>query len=57
MAIYQEPGGPAVCQVVIPCWANFLELRVCELRIKRILQSSQNPIQTNFAEFLFHALR
>jgi hypothetical protein len=27
MAIYPEPGGPAVCQVVIPCWANFLERR------------------------------
>jgi hypothetical protein len=32
MAIYPELGEPAVCQVVIPCWANFLELRHGEVR-------------------------
>ena len=40
MAIYPEPGGQAVCQVVIPCTrssenaarANFLEIRKAEVR-------------------------
>jgi len=45
MAIYPEPGGPAVCQVVIPRWANFFELRHGEfLRIPLLGTPVNNPI-------------
>src|SRR5215208_556326 len=59
MAIYLEPGGPAVCQVVIPCMvipctrtsenagrANFLELRqgeVCRIPLPRTPLNSASP--------------
>src|SRR5215213_7056769 len=55
MAIYLEPGGPAVCQVVIPCWANFLEAarigrRLLERRARDARSFGESPSFPNDKE-------
>src|SRR5918995_4575376 len=48
MAIYLEPGGPAVCQVVIP-QTNFTERRKGELLRNPSMRSSHSGHSRKFA--------